>query len=41
MAQVTKALLVKGQTDHLGRAVDPQEWNHLHPQLCTNQQAHV
>ena len=21
--------------------VDPQEWNHLYPQLCTNQQAHV
>ena len=20
---------------------DPQEWNHLYPQLCTNQQAHV
>ena len=25
----------------LAGPADPQEWNHLYPQLCANQQAHV
>ena len=41
MAQAAKAPQVKGQTDHLGRRADPHEWNHLYPQLCTNEQAHI
>ena len=41
MAQVANALPVKGEQTILAGPADPQEWNHLHPQLCANQQAHV
>ena len=41
MAQVAKAQPVKGQQTILAGPADRQEWNHLYPLLCTNQQAHV
>ena len=34
IAQIAKAVVLAG-------SAGPQEWNHSHPQLCTNQQAQV
>ena len=31
----------RGKRTILAGPADPQEWNHLYPQLCANQQAHV
>ena len=41
MVQVAKALQVNGKQTILAGPADPQEWNHLYPQLCANQHAHV
>ena len=41
MAQIAKAPSVKGKQTILVGPADPQEWNHLHTQLCANQQAYV
>ena len=38
-AQVAKAQPVKGKHTILAGPADPQEWNHLYPQLCAK--AHV